>query len=218
VYFLFTGRHIGFAVDKSYYGSLSGSHSRCFRIRHEKSRELPPGGEITMTSYLACNKTSVSRKPCIADKSTMDHYEENMVALSESVVKKCVQCSLAEAWRWCHVRPVGDKTSLSLKPCMVAEKLLWITVMNSWSLSNFKRKRANINSNNWSVYQLCYWRESLVLNSRYFFHLTQLHSLLTGMYLLLYETPLQGNSPEGDNTLENSKFAGSLLQSHTNNF
>jgi len=28
----------------------------------------PPGGEITMTSYPACNKTSLSRKPCIADK------------------------------------------------------------------------------------------------------------------------------------------------------
>jgi len=48
----------------SYYGSLSGSHGRSFRILHEKLPEAPPGGEITMTSYPACNKTS-SRKPCI---------------------------------------------------------------------------------------------------------------------------------------------------------
>jgi len=30
-----------------------------------------PGGEITMTSYPACNKTSLSRKPCIADKTLL---------------------------------------------------------------------------------------------------------------------------------------------------
>jgi len=41
---------------------------RSFRIRHEQLREVPPGGEITITSYPACNKTSLSRKPCMADK------------------------------------------------------------------------------------------------------------------------------------------------------
>jgi len=34
--------------DKSSYGTLSGSHGRSFRIRHEKSREAPSGVEITM--------------------------------------------------------------------------------------------------------------------------------------------------------------------------
>jgi len=53
---------------KCYYGSLSGSHGRSFRIRQEKLLEEPPGGEITMTSYPACNKISLSRKPCIAHK------------------------------------------------------------------------------------------------------------------------------------------------------
>jgi len=28
----------------------------------------PPGGKLTMTSYPACNKTSLSRKPYIPDK------------------------------------------------------------------------------------------------------------------------------------------------------
>jgi len=67
-------RHIPFAIKppylgnhasqiKSYYGTLSGSHARSFRIHHEKSPEAPPGGEITMTSYTVCNITSLSRKP-----------------------------------------------------------------------------------------------------------------------------------------------------------
>jgi len=34
----------------------------------------------------------------------MSHELEVMVALSESFMKKCVQRSLAEDWRWRHVR------------------------------------------------------------------------------------------------------------------
>jgi len=34
-----------------------GSLGRSFRIRHEKLPEALPGGEITMTSNPACNKT-----------------------------------------------------------------------------------------------------------------------------------------------------------------
>jgi len=47
-----------------------------------KSLEAPPGGcMIMITSYTASNKTSLSRKPCIADKKdTMDHYHEVLVA------------------------------------------------------------------------------------------------------------------------------------------
>jgi len=56
---------------KSYYRTLSGSHGRTFRIRIEKSREAPPGVEITMTSYPACNKNTLSRKPCIAVKKLL---------------------------------------------------------------------------------------------------------------------------------------------------
>jgi len=56
---------------KSYYITLSGSHGRCFRICHEKSPEGPRGGEITMTSYPDCNKTSLSRQPCIAHKTLL---------------------------------------------------------------------------------------------------------------------------------------------------
>jgi len=50
---------------KCYNGTLWRSHGRSFRIRHKKSPEEPFSGEITMTSYPSCNKTSLSRKPCI---------------------------------------------------------------------------------------------------------------------------------------------------------
>jgi len=52
---------------ESYYGTLSGSHGRSFRIRHEKSSDAPLSGEITMMSHPACNRTSLSRKLCITD-------------------------------------------------------------------------------------------------------------------------------------------------------
>jgi len=52
---------------KSYHGTILGSQSPSFRIRHEKKPKAHPSGEITMTSYPACNKTSLSWKPCITD-------------------------------------------------------------------------------------------------------------------------------------------------------
>jgi len=82
---------------KSYIGTLSGSHGRSFRIRHVESREAPPGGGLTTTSYPVGNKTSFSRKPCMVAKKL--HHLEVTIALSESVMKTCVQLSLAEDWR-----------------------------------------------------------------------------------------------------------------------
>jgi len=45
-----------------------------------------------------------------------------------------------------------------MKACYHAlqiKKLLWITIRKSWSLSDFHKKTANINSKNWSVYKCC---------------------------------------------------------------
>jgi len=56
---------------KSYYWSVSGSNGHTFRIHNEKSPEALPGGEIMMTSYPACNKTSLYRKPCTPDKKLL---------------------------------------------------------------------------------------------------------------------------------------------------
>jgi len=90
---------------KMYYETLSGSHGRSFRIRYKKSPAVPPTEEITMTSYPACNETSLSRKPCIPDKKVhMEHYEEVMVALSQSVIKNLLKHPLAEKSRWRHIR------------------------------------------------------------------------------------------------------------------
>jgi len=57
---------------RSYYGTLSGSHGRSSRTHHVKSPEAPPGNEsreITMKSHPACNKTSLSWKPCMVAES-----------------------------------------------------------------------------------------------------------------------------------------------------
>jgi len=59
---------------KSYYVTLSGSHGRSFRIRHKKLRLAPSGGEVMLTSYPVCNKTSLSRKPCVHTFSHLTYF------------------------------------------------------------------------------------------------------------------------------------------------
>jgi len=54
---------------ESYFVSLSESHARFFRLRPAQSSEAPLGEEFMMTSYLACNKTLLSQKPCTPEKS-----------------------------------------------------------------------------------------------------------------------------------------------------
>jgi len=70
--------------------------------------ETPPSGEITMTSYPTCNKTSSSPKPCIPDKKlrTMERYQEVVLAFSEFVMKKV-----------CAVPPGGGLTMTSYPAC-----------------------------------------------------------------------------------------------------
>jgi len=82
----------------------------------------------------------------------MEHYQEVLVALSESVMKNRVK-----PWRPNHDDVIFSlqKTSLSRKPCFTDDKLQWITFMKSWSLSNFYRKTANIISKNFLVYKCC---------------------------------------------------------------
>jgi len=90
---------------KSCWGVLSRSNGRSIKIRHENSPEAPPSGEIMMTSYWVCNKSSLFRKPCISDtKVTIEPYQEFMVALSESVIKIRLKRSIAEKSQWRPVR------------------------------------------------------------------------------------------------------------------
>jgi len=69
-----------------------------FQNSHEKLRAAPPGEGLTLTSYPVCNKTSLFRKSCMAAKTLlyMDHYHEEMVAHSKSVITNRVNRPLAE--------------------------------------------------------------------------------------------------------------------------
>jgi len=95
---------------KSWYGTLSGSHGRSFRFRHENLPEAPPSRQITMTSYPACNKTSLSNKPCIPDiKLLWNAIRKSWSLFQNSSRKNSVKRSLAEKSRWRHIR-------LAIKP------------------------------------------------------------------------------------------------------
>jgi len=156
-------RHIRLAVKplclrnhaseiNSYYGTLLGSHCPSFRIRHIKWREAPPGGEITMTSYLAVNKTSLSWKPCIPDKKVnTEHYQEVMVSIRIRD-ENSSEAPLAEKSRLRHIR-LAINLVIS-EPFIPDKNLVCITIMKSWSLSNLFSS-ANINFKNLSVYECC---------------------------------------------------------------
>jgi len=130
---------------KSYYGTLSGNHDRSFRIPAWKIAWSAPGGEITMTSYLACNKTSLSRKPCIPDNNLL----WNAIGRSWSLFQNQNQSwkialSAPGGGLTMTSCPVGNNTSISRKPCISDIKLLWITIMKSLSPSNFYKKKQQI--------------------------------------------------------------------------
>jgi len=67
------------------------SHDLFSRISHEKVCAVPPGGGLTMTSYPVDNKTLLSWKACLAAKTLLwITYHEVMIAIPESVMKRCV--------------------------------------------------------------------------------------------------------------------------------
>jgi len=149
---LYLGSHA--SPIKSYHETLLGSQRRSFRIRHKKLPEAPPNGEITMTSYPPSNKTSLSRKQCIPDKKLPWHTIRKSWSLFQNP-------SWKNAWsapcRRIHNDVISglQKTSLSQIPCIADKKLILIIIMKSWSLSNFYKKTANINSKILSVYKCC---------------------------------------------------------------
>jgi len=115
-------------LDKNLLWNASGSRGRSFRIRHEKSPEALPSGEITMTSYPPCNKTSLSRKPCIPDKKLI----WNTISVSHGCSFRIRHEKSPEAPPSEEITmtsyPVGSETSLSWKPCIPDEKLQLITI------------------------------------------------------------------------------------------
>jgi len=75
---------------KSYYRTLSGSHGRSFRIRHEKSPEAPRGGGLTITSNPVGNTTSLSRKPCMVAKKLLSIINWKSWSLFQNQSRKSV--------------------------------------------------------------------------------------------------------------------------------
>jgi len=118
---------------KSYYGTLSGSHGRSFRIRHENSPEAPPSEEIMVKSYPACNNTSLSRKSFILDKT----FLLNVIRSHARSIRIRHENSL-EAPPSGEITltsyPACNNTSLSRKPSISNKKFLWISIRKSCSL------------------------------------------------------------------------------------
>jgi len=119
--------------DKSYYWTLSGSHGRTFRIRHEKSREAPPGVEITMTSYPACNKSTSLGNHASQIKSYYWSLSGSNGHSFRIHHKKSPEApSGGEIMMTSYT--AGNKTSLYRKPCILDKKSLWNTMRKSRSL------------------------------------------------------------------------------------
>jgi len=119
-------------------GMLSKNHGRSYRIGHEISREALPGGDNTITSYPACNKTLLSWKPCIPDKKfAMGFYQEVMVTLLESGLKS----SCSASWR----RTDDDVIFDEQYNLVVLETMQWqlksCNESQSWSLGHSFRIR-----------------------------------------------------------------------------
>jgi len=119
---------------KSYYGSLSGSHARSFRIHHEKSPKTPPSGEITMTSYLVGNKPRYLGNHASQIKrfyGTLPGSHGRSFRIRH--VKSPVAPSGGEMTMTLY--PACNKTSLSRKPYITYKKLLyiWITIFQNTS-------------------------------------------------------------------------------------
>jgi len=124
-------RYLGNHASK--YGTLSRSHGCSFRIRHEKPPEAPLGGEITMTSYPACNKSSLSRKPCFPIKiyyGMLWGSHGRSFRIHRGISLETLPSGEITMTSY----PVCNKTSSSLKPCIPGEKLLWNAIRKSRSL------------------------------------------------------------------------------------
>jgi len=139
---------------KSCDASLSLSHGRLFRIRHENSLESLLGGEIMMTSYPACNKTSLSRKPYIADKKLLWIIIMKSYGRSFRIRYEKVRAANPGGELTIMLYPVGNITSLSRKPCTADTKLLLNTFMKFWPHSNLKKQQI-LFFKNLTVYKCC---------------------------------------------------------------
>jgi len=112
-----TPRYLGNHTSqiKSYYGTLSGSHDRSFRIRHEKSPETPLAEKSRWRHIRFAIQPRYLGNHASQKKITNERYPESVVALSESVMKNYVERPLAEKSRWRHIRVATTPRCLRLE-------------------------------------------------------------------------------------------------------
>jgi len=118
---------------KSYYGTLSDSHGRCFRIRRAKLLEAhlaekSPWRHIRLAikpRYLGNNASQMKSYYWTLSGSQARSFRIRREKLPKAPPGEEITMTFY---------PVGNKTSLYRKPCITHKKLLWITIRKSWSL------------------------------------------------------------------------------------
>jgi len=118
---------------KSYYGTLSVSHDRTLRIRHEKSREAP----LASKSRWRLIRLAIKARYLGNHASQIKSYYWSLSGTNGRSFrihhKKSPEAPPGgEIMMTSH--PAGNKISLYRKPCIPDKKLLWNTMRKSWSL------------------------------------------------------------------------------------
>jgi len=117
---------------KSYYWSLSGSHGRTFRIRHEKSREAP----LAENSWWRHIRLAIKPRYLENHASEKKSYWK-ILSGSDGRFIICRHENKPEAPPSGEFTttsyPPCNKTSLSGKPCIPDKKLMWNTISKSRS-------------------------------------------------------------------------------------
>jgi len=126
-------------IKKLLGNAIGKSWSLLHNSSWKKGVKRHPGGKMTMTSYPACNKTSLYWIPCILDKhfgSLSGSHGRSFRIRYEKSCEAPPGGGLTMTWG-----PVGNTTSLSRKPCIADKQLLLITIMKSWSLRHLKKQQ-----------------------------------------------------------------------------
>jgi len=118
---------------KRYYGSLSGSHARSFRIRHENRLKRP------LVEKSRWRHIRLAIKPCYLGNHASQiksYYGTLSGSRGSSFRIRHGKSSEAPSGGGLTMTsyPVGNKSSLCRKPFLATKKMLWITNRKSWSL------------------------------------------------------------------------------------
>jgi len=118
---------------KSCYWTLSGCHGRSFRICHENCLKRPLKEKSRWRHIRLANKSSLSRKPCIAYKKSIWNTKRKSWSVFQNPSWKSPEASVSGQFTMTSY-PVGHKTSLSRKPCIPDKNLLLYAIRMQWAL------------------------------------------------------------------------------------